>query len=66
MSSGNELEPHAVETDDEEEADHGVPTITFSVVFKCIGATKEMHFQQLLALPSTRMRNGELVPVKLQ
>ena len=53
VSNGNDLEPHTIiDTDDEEEADHGVPAITHSVVFKCIGATKEMHYQELLALAS--------------
>lgn len=67
VSNGNDLEPSTIDTDDdEEEADHGVPAITHSVVFKCIGATKEMRYQELLALASRRMRNGELVPVKLQ
>ena len=67
-SSRDEPEPPAVDTEEEEEEaeDHGVPAITHSVVFKCIGATKEMRYQELLALANRRVRNSEIVPVKLQ
>ena len=59
---------HPVDTDDDDDEkveDHGIPAITHSVVFKCIGATKEMCYQELLALANRRMRNGEIVPVRL-
>lgn len=43
-----------------------VPAITHSVVFKCIGAHKEFHYQELLALAAKKIRDGEIVPVRLR
>ena len=60
---------HPVDTDNNEEKeveDHCIPTITHSMVFICIGATKEMRYQELLALANRQMRNSEVVPVQLQ
>lgn len=44
------------------ETDTG-PSITHSVVFKCIGTHKEAHYQELLSLVAKRMREGGTVPV---
>ena len=69
-ASDKDESEHPVDTDDDEEEeeaeDHGVPAITHSVVFKCIGATKELRYQELLALANRQMRNGQIVPVRLQ
>lgn len=51
---------------DESEDEPKVPAITHSVIFKCIGVTKEKHYQELLALANRKINNGEAVPVKLQ
>lgn len=40
--------------------------ITHSVVFKCIGATKEHRYQELLGLAKQKLKDGHTVPVKLQ
>ena len=42
------------------------PVITHSVVFKCIGSTKEPNYQGTLALANARIRAGERVPVRLK
>lgn len=52
--------------EEEDEEDNDVPAITHSVVFKCIGCTKELRYQELLALANQKMKKGEAVPVKLQ
>ena len=72
--SGDEPEPEpenvgpsdTEETGNEEEENDDIPAITHSVVFKCIGCTKELHYQELLALANQKMNKGEGVPVKLQ
>ncbi len=38
---------------------------THTVVFKCIGTTKEESYQEVLAKSNRRLRNGENVPVRL-
>jgi len=43
-----------------------IPNITHSVIFKCIGATKEHRYQQLLDLAKQKKSVGETVPVKLK
>ena len=43
-----------------------VPSITHTVIFKCIGATKEHRYQELLALAKQKKSTGETVPVKLE
>ena len=43
-----------------------VPSITHSVTFKCIGQLKEFRYQELLAIASKKIKQGEVVPVKLQ
>ena len=62
-SSRDEPEPPAVDTEKEEEEaeDHGVPAITHSVVFKCIGATKEMRYHELLALANRQQEMVKLL-----
>ena len=49
-----------------EEEEDDIPAITHSVVFKCIGCTKELRYQELLALASQKINKGETVPVKLE
>jgi len=53
----------SVSTDTEE--DNGIPEITHSVVFKCIGVHKEMDYQHTLALANRNMNDGKAVSVKL-
>ena len=50
--------------DSSNEEDDDIPAITHSVVFKCIGCTKELRYQELLALASQKIKKGEAVPVK--
>ena len=51
---------------DEPIMDEEVPTITHSVVFKCIGSHKEHRYQELLSLANKKVKDGPTVPVKLQ
>ena len=47
--------------------DEAVPQpIIHSVVFKCMGCVKEHRYQEILAIASKRMKDGETVAVKLQ
>ena len=46
-----------------EEADS--PLLTHSVVFKCIGSTKEQIYQVTLHLVKQKMNSGQTVPVRL-
>ena len=39
-----------------EKEDDDIPAITHSVVFKCIGCTKELRYQELLALASQKIK----------
>ena len=41
---------------DEPIMDEEVPTITHSVVFKCIGSHKEHRYQELLSLANKRLK----------
>ena len=43
-----------------------IPEITHSVVFKCIGAHKEMEYQEILALANKNFNDGKRVSVKLK
>ena len=42
-----------------------VPEITHSAVFKCIGVNKEHRYQEIVAVASRQLRDGETVPVRL-
>ena len=60
---------HQLQSDDDESDNTDepvVPPITHSVVFKCIGATKEKRYQELLALASKKLKDGQTVPVQLK
>ena len=46
--------------------DDSVPAITHTVIYKCIGAHKEKHYQEILAIAGRKHENGIKVPVKLQ
>lgn len=48
------------------EEDNDIPEITHGVVFKCIGAHKEMDYQETLALVSRNLNSGKTVSVKLK
>ena len=54
------------DNDDKEEDNDEIPAITHSVTFKCIGSTKEAHYQEVLALAKQKIKKGENVQVKLQ
>ena len=43
---------------DEPIMDEEVPTITHSVVFKCIGSHKEHRYQELLTLANKKVKDG--------
>ncbi len=53
-------------TSDSNVDDDGIPAITHSVVFKCIGAHKEGWYQDVLALAAKKRRERETVPVRVQ
>ena len=60
---------HQLQSDDDESDNTDepvVPPITHSVVFKCIGANKEKRYQELLALASKKLKDGQTVPVQLK
>ena len=40
--------------------------ITHSVVFKCTGILKQHEYQETLALVKRKMREGTVIPVKLE
>ena len=46
---------------DRNESEHEaeVPSITHSVIFKCISVTKENRYQELLALAKRKLNNGD-------
>ena len=52
--------------DDNEESHDGIPTITHSIIFKCIGCTKEHCYQAVLIKANEKHRKEESVPVKLE
>ena len=55
------------ESSEQEDSDaDAVPSITHSVIFKCIGQLKEHRYQELLAIANKKIKQGEVVPVKLQ
>ena len=56
----------AKSTGTDSSSDDDVPAITYSVVFKCIGSHKELHYQEVLSQANKRIREGLIVPVKLQ
>jgi len=39
----------------DDESDDSIPTITHSVIFKCIGCNKEQRYQELLALAKRKI-----------
>ena len=51
--------------EDESTDDEYIPHITHSVIFKCIGVSKEKWYQEILALSSQKLHNKEVVPVQL-
>jgi len=51
---------------DSSDSEDVVPNITHTVIFKCIGATKEHRYQELLGLAKQKKIAGETVPVKLE
>ena len=46
-------------------ATDGIPEITHSIVFKCIGVLKEHRYQETLAAIAQKLRGGVVVPVRL-
>ena len=66
-------EEHKCDEDEHDESEshdssdsEDVPNITHTVIFKCIGVTKEHRYQDLLGLAKQKKRVGETVPVKLK
>lgn len=43
-----------------------IPAITHSLTFKCIGSTKEAHYQEVLAWANRKIRKGQTAQVKLK
>ena len=50
---------------DDDDADSSIPSITHSVIFKCIGNLKEARYQEVLALANKKRNDGFRVPVKI-
>ena len=46
--------------------DDSVPAITHTVIFKCIGVTKEKKYQDTLKYAKQQLDNGIRLPLKLQ
>ena len=70
-SEESDLEEHRdvelSQSSEQEDSDvDPVPNITHSVIFKCIGQLKENRYQELLAIASKKMKQSEVIPVKLQ
>ena len=65
-SPRNDVDLTSDEIGSDEPITDEVPTITHSVVFKCIGSHKEHHYQELLSLANKKIKDGSTVPVKLQ
>lgn len=72
---GEQLEPEddideeivASEDEDEDgESKNGKTAITHTVVFKCIGASRDPACQQVLAMASQQLKQGKNVEVQLQ
>ena len=61
-----ESEDHDEDTDAHDEDIDAIPSITHSVVFKCISTLKQHEYQETLALVKRKMREGTVVPVKLE
>ena len=57
--------PISYDSSTSSELDDSVPAITHSVIFKCIGAHKEIHYQEILAAANRKLEKGTKVPVKL-
>ena len=69
-SESDEIHDRKIDSDsgsniDSSEDEDGDSAITHRVVFKCIGCTKEHHYQVILAEVARRMRQCEEVPVKV-
>ena len=52
-------------SESDESDDDSIPVITHAVIFKCIGVHKERRYQEILSEASTRLEDGQRVPVKL-
>ena len=65
--AGSESEVHSDEDESisDASAHDGIPEITHSVVFKCIGVLKEHRYQEILATAAQKMREGIIIPVRL-
>ena len=42
------------------------PVATHSVIFKCMGTVKKRKYQEILAVVSLKIHNGETLPVRLR
>ena len=64
----NQRRLHVAQSDSEVISNRSaeIPAITHSVVFKCIGSTKESSYQDALVLAKSKMRLGQSVPVRLK
>ena len=68
ITSSSETEDNVQEVSDENSDDNVAVCgdIKHSVVFKCIGATKETRMQAVLASASQKIEDSEVVPVRIQ
>ena len=54
-----------VNDESDDDSSNAIPAITHSVIFKCIGSTKEHVYQETLALANKKRSEGIALPVKL-
>ena len=52
--------------DDSSSKDDAIPAITHTVIFKCIGVTKEKRYQDTLKYARKKLDDGIKLPVKFQ
>ena len=65
QEESNDLDATCTDNDSDEDEDE-IPVIKHSVTFECIGCTKELRYQEMLALAKQKINKGEDVLVKLQ
>ena len=65
-NKSNESSTDLKSDNDNEDDASSIPAITHTVVFKCNGNTKEIRYQEVLALANKKRKEGMDVLVKLE
>ena len=66
VEGSSESDESSADLESDDAAASSIPAITHSVIFKCIGNLKELHYQEVLALANKKRKEGMNVPVKLE